>query len=541
MTVDDLDIRALHRLDAANSRLRHSVVEACFYNLRMLVQELPGRRAANSGFLQNLTEALAKVADARCLIDGYFAHEVAPNVSIRSLFPSESHAVSQSLVDVESCYQSGVPSRDDAPACQSFAERVVGDVDDILGSVDHIREATRRRRLPVNEVLEALCSIHRAACEAEGIALVLQPEGEDEMLVFADRAALLDALGELLRNALKYAFPACHRGEKQITLRAEADDETRDTVIVISDTGCGMSTERLEKVGAAGASTSGSGDGIAMVRRIIEDEHFGLVTYQSELERGTTVQVRLPRRAEPPLEPAPGDGAPGASGCEADRLPGRRRQFAAAGVFVLILSAGLWLAWLTLASQANLTVAADGSGDYLRIADAVAAARPDATIRVQPGVYHEHLILDKPVRIIGQGRREAVIRATQSCAVFSTATGAELRNLSILLDANAEFAAVLIGGGNLRVEDCQISSRGLSCIEVAAGSPTVKNNLIHNGARSGIFVHGTGAGLYEGNTIRDCAGWGVVVSDAARPTVRGNTITGCVQGEMKGNLGAEDY
>ncbi len=39
MEPQDLSVRALHRLDACNSRLRHSIVEACFYNLRVLAQK----------------------------------------------------------------------------------------------------------------------------------------------------------------------------------------------------------------------------------------------------------------------------------------------------------------------------------------------------------------------------------------------------------------------------------------------------------------------------------------------------------------------
>jgi len=528
VTLNDLSVRALHRLDAANSRLRHSVVEACFYNLRMLAQELPGRRAGNGGFMKNLADALAKVADARRLTEEYFACDVAPNVRVRNLFTSEGHAVSQSFADIEGCRQEGIPSRDDAPACQRFAERVVGDVDDILSAVDRIREATRGRRIPVREALEELVAIHRGACEAEGVSLELTAAPEDDLQVFADRPALLDALSELIRNALKYAFPACLNGEKRIALRLEVDEESRDAVIAVADTGCGMTAERLERVGAAGASTSGGGDGVAMVRRIIEGEHLGLVTYQSELEKGTTVRVRLPRRAEPPVEEAiPVGGV-------APAQVSTRRKLAAVGAFVLILAAGLLAAWQVMRSPGGLVVAADGSGDYVRVSQAIEAIEPGGTITVEPGEYVDHLVIDKPVTIVGEGERAATIKATRSCVVIASAKGAVLRNLRLLLDADIPRAAVFVESGDVVIEDCEISSRGLSCVEVAGGSPTVRGCLIHDGARSGIFVHDAGAGLYENNTIQDCEGWGITVSDNAKPTLRDNVITNCTRGAMSG-------
>jgi signal transduction histidine kinase len=343
VTLNDLSVRALHRLDATNSRLRHGVVEACFYNLRMLAQELPGRRAGNGGFMESLAEALDKVSDARQLVEAYFDYEAAPGVRIRGLFASESHAVAQSLADVESCREQGIPPRDDADACGRFAERVVGDVDDILTAVDRIRKVVRDRRIPVAELLAETASIHRSACEAEGVDLTVET-GEDEPLVFADRSAMLSALSELIRNALKYAFPKCHHGERRIALRCGVEEETRDAVISVADTGCGMTTDRLQRVGAAGASTSGGGDGVATVRRIIECEHFGLVAYRSEQEQGTTVQVRLPRRAEPSLaapRPAEEKGGEATANAKAEAAvpPSSGRKLAAAAAAVVILAA----------------------------------------------------------------------------------------------------------------------------------------------------------------------------------------------------------
>ena len=520
MTVDDLSIRALHRLDAANAHLRHSVVRACFYNLRVLVQELPGRRG-DGAFARNLAEALDKVHDARTLITAHFAYQVERGVRIADLFPREHAVVSQALSDIESLGAAGIPARADAAACEEFAERVVASVDEVLAATDRIKSAGADRRIPLAPVLEDVVSIHRSALAERGIAIEFRDDGGG-LTAFAARDSLLNALSELVGNAARHGFPAGRRGEQRIVLGLRADEDTRDAMILVRDTGCGMPRDRLARIGAAGASTSGGGDGIAAVRRVIEVEHVGLVTFESDAGRGTCVSVRLPRRAEPDLEAEP--AAPMAG------EPSTGRKAAAALALTGMVAIGVLLARHALRGPGRIAVAADGSGDYTTVGAAVAAARPGATIRIAPGLYTEHLILDKPVELVGTGDRAVSILATRDCAVRARADGVVLRNLRLGLGASIAAAAVLVESGDLVLENCEVTSRGLACVEVAGGAPTVRRCLVRAGADGGIFVHGGAGGLFEKNDIRGCKGWGIVVRDRAGPTVRGNRIRDCARG-----------
>jgi hypothetical protein len=54
-------------------------------------------------------------------------------------------------------------------------------------------------------------------------------------------------------------------------------------------------------------------------------------------------------------------------------------------------------------SRADLTVAADGTGDCLTIAEAVDRAPPMALIRVRPGTYPQRVALRRPVELFGDG------------------------------------------------------------------------------------------------------------------------------------------
>lgn len=349
MTLEDLSIRALHRLDAANSRLRHSVVEACFYNLRLLAQELPDRRG-NGDFAKNLDEALANASNARKLIDAHLAYEAKRGVTVAGLFPQEREAVMRALGDIERLAAAGVPERNNVEASRAFGDRIVADVDDALSAIDRMRAAVAGRRIPIWPVLEELVSMHRPACEAQDVELELHGDGVRHE-VFAQREPLLNALSELVKNALRHACSAGQDGGNRIAVRLGTDESTHDTVISVADNGRGIPPERLALIGSAGASTSGGGDGIAMVRRIIEGEQFGLVTFESEPGKGTTVRVRLPRRAEPGLEPAAekadSDVDVAAGAARRPRLSARR-ILAAAIAFFSILAVGFLLAWLAV-------------------------------------------------------------------------------------------------------------------------------------------------------------------------------------------------
>jgi len=304
MRLDELSIRALHRLDAAHSRLRHSIVETCFHNLRILAQELPGRRG-NGDFARNLAEALGNVTVARKLIDEHFAYEVRPGVAIADLFPQQSCTIVGSLQAIEALAAKGIPPRENQRACEEFSERVVKGVDELLGAIDAVKNSIIGMRISPRKVLDELVSMERPLCEEKGVRLELEDRSDSRLEVFGCKEELLNALGELVRNALRHAFPDGRAEGGRITIRLSADQFTRDTIIAVCDNGRGMAPEQLARVGAAGASAAGSGDGVGVVRRIVERGHLGLVTYESAPGRGTCVQVRLPRRAEPGLEAEP--------------------------------------------------------------------------------------------------------------------------------------------------------------------------------------------------------------------------------------------
>jgi two-component system, sporulation sensor kinase B len=66
-------------------------------------------------------------------------------------------------------------------------------------------------------------------------------------------------------------------------------------VLTVSDNGKGMSTEQLKQIGLPFFTTKSKGTGLgSMVTNKIIHEMKGIIEYESELNKGTTVKISLP-------------------------------------------------------------------------------------------------------------------------------------------------------------------------------------------------------------------------------------------------------
>ena len=122
----------------------------------------------------------------------------------------------------------------------------------------------------------------------------------EPLYVLGDFARLVQCVGNILTNAIKYTEPG---GE--IAIHAWADEGC--TYIAISDTGAGIPADLLPKVfdlfvqseRTLDRSQGGLGVGLAVVKRLVE-MHQGEVRVRSEGHgKGSTFEIRLPRIARP--------------------------------------------------------------------------------------------------------------------------------------------------------------------------------------------------------------------------------------------------
>lgn len=69
------------------------------------------------------------------------------------------------------------------------------------------------------------------------------------------------------------------------------------------------------------------------------------------------------------------------------------------------------LHWLSIAGYVpSIVVAADGSGDYTTIAEAVAEAKDEDTIYIKDGIYTETVVVNKYLHLVGQSKQGTILQ-----------------------------------------------------------------------------------------------------------------------------------
>jgi F-box protein 11 len=166
-------------------------------------------------------------------------------------------------------------------------------------------------------------------------------------------------------------------------------------------------------------------------------------------------------------------------------------------------------------------------GPHTTLASAISVANAGDRILVRPGTYEEGLVLDKPLEIIGQGRREEIlIQAVGTNALAFRTTLGRVTNVTLRQFGGGDYFAVDISQGRLTLENCRIESDSLAGIAIHGGGadPIIRHNLIHRGRQSGVVVFDSGRGTLEENDVADNAVCGVVIRDGGNPVLRSNQI-----------------
>jgi signal transduction histidine kinase len=102
-------------------------------------------------------------------------------------------------------------------------------------------------------------------------------------------------LSQVFLNILVNAGQAID-GPGKITVRTHAEGGT--VHISIADTGRGIQPEDRPKIFAGGFTTKpvgvGTGLGLSLSKRIVEETHGGSIDFESEVGVGTTFHIRIP-------------------------------------------------------------------------------------------------------------------------------------------------------------------------------------------------------------------------------------------------------
>jgi two-component system phosphate regulon sensor histidine kinase PhoR len=177
-------------------------------------------------------------------------------------------------------------------------DRLAAIIDDLM-NLSRIERSDESKELalescPVGEVLETAMGLCRERAEAKGIQLRL--ECDDDLTAMLDAPLMEQAVVNLLDNAVKYTQ------KSPATVTVSATQEADELLIIVADEGIGISRKHLPRLferfyrvdKARSRHLGGTGLGLAIVKHIAQ-AHGGDVTVHSELGRGSTFTLRLPR------------------------------------------------------------------------------------------------------------------------------------------------------------------------------------------------------------------------------------------------------
>jgi signal transduction histidine kinase len=179
---------------------------------------------------------------------------------------------------------------------------VARDLEKIVKATLHAREVIRnlllfarhvpleKTTVPLNDLVEEALAFLEPRRARSGIELVRALE-EDLPEVTADPAQIRQVLVNLLVNAVQ-AMP---RGGR---LEVRTGSETDSVFVVIADSGVGMTEDVRQKLFTPFFTTKavgeGTGLGLAVASGIV-NSHGGTIRVESEVNRGSRFEIRLPR------------------------------------------------------------------------------------------------------------------------------------------------------------------------------------------------------------------------------------------------------
>jgi len=174
------------------------------------------------------------------------------------------------------------------------AKRLANLINDVLdiSKIEGGKIVLNKTEFDINEILRRSVEKVRAYAAAKRITLSVDIPPE-AVLVLADEERITQLFENLLTNSVKFNVE-----EGRVTVMAQ--NLFKEYEVIISDTGVGIPAQDLPfifqkfyRVSRPGTEIPGTGLGLALVKQIV-DHHKGLITMQSEENRGTTFIIKLP-------------------------------------------------------------------------------------------------------------------------------------------------------------------------------------------------------------------------------------------------------
>jgi PAS domain S-box-containing protein len=167
-----------------------------------------------------------------------------------------------------------------------------------ITALDSGKAVTTWEPVSLSTMIENVITRHQMRAETAGLALVSVPFSPDLPMVKGDELRLVQALGEVVENAITFTPSG---GQVTVEAKAAEVEGRRWAAIAVRDTGPGISPEEQEKVFnrffrgslAESGHVPGTGLGLSIAQEIVR-AHGGRMTVESEQGVGSTFTIWLP-------------------------------------------------------------------------------------------------------------------------------------------------------------------------------------------------------------------------------------------------------
>ncbi|MBP5303536.1 MAG: HAMP domain-containing histidine kinase [Clostridia bacterium] len=268
-------------------------------------------RSARSIALGNYTVRIEKryndeIGDL-CDTINYMAGELGDSEKLQNEFISSvSHELRTPLTSIkgwsETLCEIGIDdpamTRQGLEAISNESDRLARIVEDLLdfSRMQNGRFSIRLEKMDLLVEIEDTVMLYRERAKKENKRLKYVEYPYPTLIIEGDKFRIRQVLVNILDNAFKYS----NSGD---SVRLEVADMGADIQLVVSDTGIGISQEKLPHItdkfyrASKDGGIPGSGIGLAVVKEIV-DAHRGTLEVESIEGEGTTVIVTLPKKPD---------------------------------------------------------------------------------------------------------------------------------------------------------------------------------------------------------------------------------------------------
>ncbi len=184
-----------------------------------------------------------------------------------------------------------------------FYQTIADEADRLNGFIENILNLSKIEsgmpvnftQLDLNVELEKTCQLVQYLAKKKSVLLEYNPSCE-KIRIWADADLLKQAVLNLLSNAIKYTDSGGN-----ITLSVHLNPQRTTYSICVKDTGRGMTKEETQKIferfyraKSSSEGISGTGLGLTLVKKVIEDIHNGKIELESKIGYGSKFTLILP-------------------------------------------------------------------------------------------------------------------------------------------------------------------------------------------------------------------------------------------------------